>query len=254
MRYPSFIRQPAVMMVGERCFSEIAEKFHFDNAVCWKHVVSKGLGFLIVLGGAIVKLPQIYKIVASGSVAGLSLPAFIMETVSMSISVSYNYRNQNPFSTYGESFFLLMQNFVILLLMFLYLGRLNQAVLAAALFTLALYLLNSPTLLNGATMALLQTATIPISLTSRVPQILANYRNGSTGQLAAFTVLNSFIGCLVRVFTTLQEVNDPIILAGFLMASCLHGTLAFQMLYYWNAKQPYGKDPFGMSNDKKKVM
>ncbi|RKP34665.1 hypothetical protein BJ085DRAFT_14536 [Dimargaris cristalligena] len=246
MRFPEVIRAPGVLLVGKHCFSELAENFHLGNTECLKHALSKGLGFGIVLGGAIVKLPQIYKIVSSGSVEGLNLLSVILESLSMIIFVSYNHRGQFPFSTYGESFFLTIQNFIILLLLFVYRGQPARATLGSAVFLTMLYALNDPSWVGPAALATFQAATIPISLMSRVPQILTNFRNGHTGQLAAFTVLNSFLGCVVRVFTTLHEVNDSLILLGFVLASLLNGVLAFQMVYYWNAKsgdrKSYGFD------------
>lgn len=47
------------------------------------------------------------------------------------------------------------------------------------------------------------------------------------------------IGSLVRIFTTLQEVDDKIILLGFVAGFVLNCVLATQMLYYWN--QPSAK-------------
>jgi mannose-P-dolichol utilization defect protein 1 len=48
-------------------------------------------------------------------------------------------------------------------------------------------------------------------------------------------VFNYLGGSLARVFTTLSEVNDPIILYGFLGGFALNVVLAAQMLFYWNA-------------------
>jgi len=39
-----------------------------------------------------------------------------------------------------------------------------------------------------------------------------NYQNKSTGQLALITVLLAWAGNVARVFTTLQEVKDPLLL------------------------------------------
>ena len=63
--------------------------------------------------------------------------------------------------------------------------------------------------------SLLQAATLPISLASKAPQIIANHRAKSTGNLSAFAVFNALLGCIARLFTTLQEVKDPLIFWGF---------------------------------------
>jgi len=45
------------------------------------------------------------------------------------------------------------------------------------------------------------------------------------------------------VFTTLSEVNDPLILWGFLGAATLNAVLAAQMMYYWDSAKKGGKSP-----------
>lgn len=48
-------------------------------------------------------------------------------------------------------------------------------------------------------------------------------------------VFNYLFGSASRIFTTLQEVNDPVILYGFIAGFALNLVLALQMIYYWNA-------------------
>ena len=67
-------------------------------------------------------------------------------------------------------------------------------------------------------------------------QIVANFRNGHTGQLSFIMVLLLFLGAMARIFTTLQETGDMVMLVSFLVSTALNGTLVFQVLYYWNVK------------------
>jgi len=46
--------------------------YEFDDMECIKFTISKGIGFAIVGGSSILKLPQIIKIINSGSVEGLA--------------------------------------------------------------------------------------------------------------------------------------------------------------------------------------
>lgn len=48
-------------------------------------------------------------------------------------------------------------------------------------------------------------------------------------------VFNYLFGSLARIFTTLQEVDDKLILWGFIAALALNAVLAAQMVYYWNS-------------------
>jgi mannose-P-dolichol utilization defect protein 1 len=83
----------------------------------------------------------------------------------------------------------------------------------------------------------LQAATLPISLLSKAPQIVSNHQAKSTGNLSAFAVFNALLGCLARLFTTKQEVNDPLIFWGFAGAALLNAVLAVQMVIYWRVHE-----------------
>ena len=68
-------------------------------------------------------------------------------------------------------------------------------------------------------------------------------------------VFNYLAGSLSRIFTTLQEVDDKLILYGFIAGFILNAVLAAQMVYYWNAPaaknvKPVHKEktPVGMSS------
>ena len=47
-------------------------------------------------------------------------------------------------------------------------------------------------------------------------------------------VVNYLLGSLSRIFTTLQEVPDPLILYGFIAGFALNLVLFVQVLWYWN--------------------
>ena len=53
--------------------------------------------------------------------------------------------------------------------------------------------------------------------------------------LIGFQVVNYLLGSLSRIFTTLQEVDDPLILKGFIAGFALNLVLFLQVVYYWNA-------------------
>lgn len=181
-----------------------------------------------------------YSLVLSAkSARGLSLPAYILEILSYAITLAYSYRNEFPFSTYGENFFLTIQNVLITLLIIYFPNtRLTRASISVGP---RLALASTLTATAGAalyyvpptTLAALQVATIPLSLFSKIPQIRQNYRAQSTGQLSAFAVGSQVAGCLARLFTTSAEVGDPILFVGFALALLLNIVLGAQMYIYW---------------------
>jgi mannose-P-dolichol utilization defect 1 len=177
------------------------------------------------------------------SAGGLSLAAYILETSSYAITLTYSWRNAFPFSTYGENLFLTIQNVFITFLIILYnssssrrlatspppnaTGKIVIALLALIAASIALF--TAP----ASVLAAAQLSTLPLSLFSKLPQILQNHRARSTGQLSTFAVVSQIGGCAARLFTTSQEVNDPLVAAGFALALVLNLVVGIQMYVYW---------------------
>lgn len=233
MILPSFIRQPITAIIGDTCYSSLIEDLNYTDVDCIKYTVSKGLGLGIVLGGSIVKVPQIMTIVSHGSAQGLSLLSYLIETLSYTITLAYNIRQDNPFSTFGEILFITLQNMIIASLILSYSKQALLVLPLLALFGAVFYGLQQPDMISASAMASLYAATIPLSLASKVPQIWTNFKNKSTGQLSVFTVMNYFLGSAARVFTTYAELDDPLMLLGTLLATGLNLLLVLQVFLYW---------------------
>lgn len=45
------------------------------------------------------------------------------------------------------------------------------------------------------------------------------------------------MGVVARIFTTLVELNDKLVLGSLLVAVCINGVIVLQILYYWKNKQ-----------------
>ncbi|KAJ2758486.1 hypothetical protein IWQ56_005988, partial [Coemansia nantahalensis] len=138
---PDFLRSPLAALIGEECTVTLIDQLHLFEPTCLRHAVSKGLGLGIVLGGCIVKLPQLFKILKSKSVAGISFSSYVLELLANAITLAYNYRMGYAFTTYGEAVFIGAQNYVIALLMLAFAGRSSIAFVAGALFVVATYAL-----------------------------------------------------------------------------------------------------------------
>ncbi|KAI8059846.1 hypothetical protein BC940DRAFT_313094 [Gongronella butleri] len=235
MQLPDFIRVPATSLIGETCYVSLVEKLQYQDVDCLKYTVSKGLGLGIVVGGSIVKVPQIMTIVSHGSAQGLSLLSYVIETLAYTITLAYNMRQHNPFSTFGEIMFITLQNLIIAGLILAYGKQAWKAIPLYLTLGGVFYALQDTHLVPWTLVQSCYAATIPLSLASKVPQILSNWRNGSTGQLSVFTVMNYFLGSAARVFTTWTELNDPLMLWGNLLASSLNLILVLQVFAYWGS-------------------
>ena len=67
-------------------------KFNFESE-CIRLIISKILGYAIIVGATIVKLPQILKIYNSKSVEGLSISSFYFEVIQFTVGCCYAMHN-----------------------------------------------------------------------------------------------------------------------------------------------------------------
>ncbi|KAB5584801.1 hypothetical protein GE09DRAFT_1015319 [Coniochaeta sp. 2T2.1] len=222
-------------LITDACYKSLILDVDLANTDCLKLAVSKGLGIGIIAASSIVKVPQIVKLVRSKSASGVSFLSYLLETSSYLISLAYNIRNGFPFSTFGETALILGQNVIITVLVLNYAGRASAAAVFVAVLAASVVNLFSDRLVSMETLRYLQGGAGVLGVASKVPQIAAIWSQGGTGQLSAFTVFNYLAGSLSRIFTTLQEVDDKLILYGFVAGFALNAVLAAQMLYYWNA-------------------
>ena len=75
-----------------------------------------------------------------------------------------------------------------------------------------------------------QALTAPISIFSKIPQILLAYRIKSTGQLSTTTAMLNIGGALARVITTITEMQgDMLILIGTASAAFLNIVIVAQI-------------------------
>ncbi|KAM3524010.1 hypothetical protein MY4038_007915 [Beauveria bassiana] len=232
---PGPIRDLGVSIVGEECYKAILLDIDLENTACLKLGVSKGLGIGIIGASSIVKVPQILKLVSARSADGVSFLSYVLETSAYLITLAYNYRNGFPFSTYGETALILAQNVVISVLLLNYSNRAALAAVFVAVLAGAAGALFTDGVLDLKLLSYLQAGAGVLGVASKLPQIVAIAQQGGTGQLSAFTVFNYLAGSLSRIFTTLQEVDDKLILYGFISGFVLNAILAAQMIYYWNA-------------------
>jgi hypothetical protein len=158
-------------LVGARCAQALLA-LDYENVPCLKLLVSKGLGLGIIAGSAILKVPQIAKILQLKSAEGISLSSYLLETLTFVIGLAYNVRQENPFSTYGEGAFILLQNLFIIWLMLGYQG--SSGVLIAGLFG-ALgamgYSLLTEDLVSSSLLLSLQWGTVFLGILSKLPQV-----------------------------------------------------------------------------------
>lgn len=247
---PQPIADLGISLIGPTCYKTLIYNIDLSDTTCVKLAVSKGLGIGIIGASSIVKVPQLLKLLHSQSAEGLSFLSYLLESSAYLIGLSYNVRHGFPFSTYGETALILVQNIAIASLVLRYSG--NSAGVVGWIGGLAAggAALFQEQWVSHERLSVLQAGAGVLGVAAKVPQILTIWKEGTTGQLSAFAVVNYLLGSLSRIFTTLQEVDDPLILYGFIAGFALNAVLFLQMMYYWNA--PASKNTQSNQAKKKK--
>lgn len=84
---------------------------------------------------------------------------------------------------------------------------------------------------------LVQKSNLMLLVLSRIPQIITNFTNKSTGQLAFLTFLLNFVGGIARLGTVLVETSDFMYQLQFMVGVSLSGIIIFQFFLYWNSEK-----------------
>ncbi|XP_053212126.1 mannose-P-dolichol utilization defect 1 protein homolog [Panonychus citri] len=197
-----------------------------------KFLIAKGLGYSIIVASSLIKLPQLFKITGARNSAGINFYGQALELFAYSLNCGYSFAKDYPFSAWGESLFLLVENFLICLAVLFY----NNQKLSCLIFSF-LYTLSFGGLMSGLIpidiLWYLQSLNLPLAIGGKMIQGISNYRNGHTGQCSAITATCLFLGCIARIFTTIQETKDNLMIVNFTVASMANFILVSQIFYYW---------------------
>ncbi|XP_062994733.1 mannose-P-dolichol utilization defect 1 protein [Elgaria multicarinata webbii] len=221
-------------VLPEHCYDELLVDFNLLHIPCLKILISKGLGFGIVAGSLMVKLPQIFKILGAKSAEGLSFHSILLELLAITGTMAYSISNSFPFSSWGEALFLMLQTVAIGFLVQHFGGQTGRGLSFLCVYFGALSLLLSSLTPKGVVTAL-QASNMPAVVISRLLQAATNYRNGHTGQLSAITASLLFAGSLARIFTSIQETGDPLMALTYVVSSACNGIIMAQLMYYWHS-------------------
>lgn len=240
-----------LLFFREDCFDEFL-KFNLFYKDCISITMSKGLGYGIIIGASVVKFPQLYNILKARSGRGILPSMFYTESIMHIIGGSYNVHLNSPFSVYGENFSLLFQNFWIIYLLWLYETEANKTstqmkvfVTFFITFTLVFLLLDWG--IPESFWKFLMNIQLFILTYSRLPQIMENFRNKSTGELSLLTFFLNCAGNLARLFTFVKEADDLLNMVTAGLSAVLNGTICVQIGIYWHSDKKY--DEVGHKDD-----
>uniref|UniRef100_A0A7E4VUX1 Mannose-P-dolichol utilization defect 1 protein homolog n=1 Tax=Panagrellus redivivus TaxID=6233 RepID=A0A7E4VUX1_PANRE len=217
----------------QNCFEELLVNFNFLHEKCVPLVASRCIGLAITAGAMFLFVPQILKIQQARSAEGISLTAMLLGLLPAVAMCAYSYESNFVFSQYGDSVFVVIQ-MAIIVCQILYYSEYSAYAFAFGSGFWALSLAILYHWIPFSVILGLQTSGIFFMIVSKGIQINTNYQAQSTGQLAFITVLLQFGGCLARIFTSLTETDDKLVLATFIAATVMNGIIFLQFFLYKN--------------------
>lgn len=236
------------LLQSPKCCHDFLIDLNFTNADCLKQAVAKGLGYGIIVASTLVKLPQVLKIFSNKSGVGIAVFGVLLELLAITFNATYSYAKRFPFSAWGEAVFLLVETLLIAFLVLWYDGKWGRAIFLFAGESALVYVLTSG-LTPLKILWTLQAMNLPLAVSGKLIQAYQNWTNQHTGQVSAITAWLLFLGCIVRVFTSIQETGDQLIVITYVVAASANFILVAQVHWYWNRTKVFLKK---MQNDRKK--
>ncbi|VDK49587.1 unnamed protein product [Anisakis simplex] len=219
------------VLFPKNCFEEMVIKFNVFHPECASLVLSRMLGTGITVASLMLFIPQIIKIHMARSGAGISLSAQLLGLLSCFATAAYSYTN----NFWGDTLFVAIQ-MVIIVMQILYFSSLSAYAFAFFAFCWAATFAVIGDYIPFAVLYALQAITIPLVVASKFLQILSSYKEGSTGQLSLISVALQFCGCLARVFTSVKETGDSLVIVTYVVSSIMNALprlVYVRVVDYW---------------------
>ena len=217
---------------------------------CISYLISKGLSIGIVLFSFTSKLPQILYMLNTKDMKGLSYISIYLDILSTLFYTMYPYHMGYPFLTYGEGLIILFQNFLIFFICWKYdtYQSADKNNMSFSLLLVSFLFLCYKGFFDEKIWKIIGSASTVLSMGSRITQIYTSYKSKSTGPLSTITYGLNMMGNAARIFTSLKETNDIIMVGGFVVSFVLNLIIFLQIIYY--NKKDEGKQFIGIKEKK----
>lgn len=156
-----------------------------------------------------------------------------LETSSYLAALFYNVFKGSPFSTYGDYIAPIVQNLIIISLIWLW-GINKKPFTSTHIFTVIFFVgLFSSIIVTipNEFQQWIMSYSIIIMMISRLPQIISNFTTGKVGVQSTITLTNGVIGATAKTFIIFVETKDLYLIIGSVLSLILNLTLLLQILY-----------------------
>lgn len=191
---------------------------------------------LITIGMCfILKIPQILNLLLAKSADQISILALLLELTSYTVMTNYNYTNGYSILSYLEYPVILLQEYILIFLVLKYLNKINKFSILVTILYFSISISFALQLIPKTVLTILAPMCTPISVSSKVVQLLAIFRAKNADTVSPITWFISAFTNLTRVFTIWMDSADIILLANFIISVILSSSIMFSAIYYrWN--------------------
>eukprot|EP00117_Sycon_ciliatum_P035693 scpid88921/ scgid5199/ Mannose-P-dolichol utilization defect 1 protein homolog len=203
--------------------------------------VSKLLGIVTIVMCSVMKLPQLWLIVKSKKAQGISLSSLSMELFCDTCGLLYGFCNGYPLTTYGESVLLVLQSICLHAFVIHYEGLMSWLIALAGLLYVAFVTAAATGVVPLTGLQALFSVLLPILIAGKVQQIRALVSAGTAGQVSLSTWCIALTACIFRIFTTLVETQDKMVLFILGVATLLNCVLIALIIFYQYKDQQRAK-------------
>jgi len=204
-----------------------------------EHIIYHSLSWTCVLACVVLKLPQVFAVVRSGSATGISTSGIMLEMWSFGAMLSYQFAMRFPMMQYVEYVFLMIQEIPLLFLVLRY----NRSFNLTSFAYLAAFCAVNGAIAAGKTSSDFNTLLIqvntPISAMSKIVQLASIIRAKSAGSVSVTTWSLAAYTCVARFITLRMESPDMPLLIMYVIAGVLNVAIVLACFYYGTGRTAY---------------
>lgn len=190
------------------------------------------LSLLTIGMSFMLKIPQILNLLSTKSADQISIASLLLELTNYTVMTNYHYANGYSILTYLECPVLLVQEYILIFLVLKYLKKINtSSVLVAALY-FAISSCFALQIVPKVVLTFLAPACTPISVSSKIVQLLVILRAKNADTVSPTTWFISAFTNLTRIFTIWMDSADLLLLGNFTVNTICSSSIMFSAIYY----------------------
>lgn len=189
------------------------------------------LGYVVAAGAMFIYSPILIKLISKGNADGFSLYTWVFNIIGLTLALSYPVKKGFPISTYLEILLAGTQSVTILALISYYQGHLISYFIGLSVLVISFFSFQKIPNVDPKLLNMVQIFATLFANYANIPQILLTFKLKKSSWSPISASL-SVIGCLIRIFTSIQLTKDPILIGGYTLGLLTNSLLLCQIFLY----------------------